>query len=201
MTDSDETTSFPVEGGTASFPVEHWEGKVSDAARAAAEELGWSTTDPSEHPVVVAEYAEEPAPAAPVAPPKILSRAEILATEDLMSETVLVPEWGGAVIVRALTGSERDAYETSIFTARGGGQSPEYNLQNIRAKLAARTIVGEDGKRLFSDADIVVLGLKSAAALDRVFSVAQRLSRLTNEDVKELTKQLGKEPSDGSGSA
>jgi len=75
-----------------------------------------------------------------------------------------------------------------------------YNLQNIRAKLSARTIVDTDGKRLFTDADIIKLGLKSAAALDRVFSAAQRLSRLTAQDVKELTAQLGNGPSDDSGS-
>jgi hypothetical protein len=195
---------------------EVWAGEVSPAAQAAAEELGWSTTDPTEMAMISglqedARVAAAPdpvtpppapsAPPAPPVPPKILSRSEILDSEDLATETVPVPEWGGAVIVRALTGSERDAYETSIFTARGVGKDPEYNLQNIRAKLAARTIVGEDGKRLFSDTDIVALGLKSAAALDRVFSVAQRLSRLTNEDVKELANQLGKDQSSGSGSA
>jgi hypothetical protein len=131
--------------------------------------------------------------------PKILGRDDILNSEDLRSEAVDVPEWGGSVLVRALTGAERDAYESSIFTSKGG-LSREYDLQNIRAKLAARTIIGEDGKRLFTDADIVGLGLKSAAALDRVFTVAQRLSRLTAEDVKELTAQLGNAPSAASGS-
>lgn len=134
-------------------------------------------------------------------PLRILGRDEILESEDLATETVPVPEWGGAVIVRALTGTERDAYESEIFSLRGQGGGVEYNLQNIRAKLSARTIVDTDGKRLFTDADIVKLGLKSAAALDRVFSAAQRLSRLTAQDVKELTHQLGNGQSDSSGSA
>jgi len=137
----------------------------------------------------------------PAAPLRILGRDEILDSEDLAIETVPVPEWGGAVIVRALTGTERDAYESEIFSLRGSGGGVEYNLQNIRAKLSARTIVDTDGKRLFTDADIVKLGLKSAAALDRVFSAAQRLSRLTAQDVKELTAQLGNGQSGGSGSA
>ena len=140
-------------------------------------------------------------PVAPVPEPlRILGRDEILDSEDLATETVPVPEWGGAVIVRALTGTERDAYESEIFSLRGQGGGIEYNLQNIRAKLSARTIVDTDGKRLFTDADIIKLGLKSAAALDRVFSAAQRLSRLTAQDVKELTAQLGNGPSDDSGS-
>ena len=144
--------------------------------------------------------ASEPV-AEPAAPLRILGRDEILESEDLATETVAVPEWGGAVIVRALTGTERDAYESEIFSLRGQGGGVEYNLQNIRAKLSARTIVDTDGKRLFTDADIVKLGLKSAAALDRVFSAAQRLSRLTAQDVKELTTQLGNGQSGDSGSA
>lgn len=150
------------------------------------------------------EAEQAPAAEAPVVEPppplKILSRVEILESEDLRTEVVPVPEWGGAVIVRALAGTERDSYESSIFTTKKGETTPELNLQNIRAKLASKTIVDEEGKRLFSDADIVALGLKSAAALDRVFAVAQRLSRLTNEDVKELTAQLGNDQSAASGS-
>lgn len=130
---------------------------------------------------------------------KILSRDDILDSEDLATEEVDVKEWSGTVIVRALTGVERDAYETEIFQMRGTGKTVEYNLSNIRAKLSARTIVDEEGRRLFSDADIVRLGLKSAAALDRVFSVAQRLSRLTAADVAELTEQMGNVPSVASG--
>lgn len=130
---------------------------------------------------------------------KILSRADILASDDLVTEVVEVPEWGGSVIVRPLTGSERDSYEAGIFLS-STGKSGEYNLQNIRAKLAGRTMIDEDGDRLFSDTDVTVLGLKSAAALDRVFTVAQRLSRLTNADVKELTDQLVKDQSVASGS-
>jgi len=132
---------------------------------------------------------------------KILGKADILAADDLVTEEVEVPEWGGVVIVRALAGAERDAYEAGIF-ASGQGEigKQEYNLQNIRAKLAAKTMIGEDGKRLFSDADVIILGQKSAAALDRVFTVAQRLSRLTNQDVKELTDQLVKDLSVASGS-
>lgn len=133
-------------------------------------------------------------------PLKILSADDILKSDDLVTQTVPVPEWGGAVIVRALTGVERDAYESGIFTS-GVGITTEYNLQNIRAKLASKTMIDEKGRRLFGDDEVAVLGLKSAAALDRVFSVAQRLSRLTAADVKELTAQLGNAPSVASGSA
>lgn len=155
---------------------------------------------------------EEPEQEQPASIKQYLGRAAILEADDLATEDVEVPEWGGVVLVRALTGGERDKYESDIFQA-GQAQvpqvvngkvvtpAPEYNLQNLRAKLCAKTMIDEEGKRLFSDKDVEVLGTKSAAALDRVFSVAQRLSRLTRADVQELTDQLSKDLSADSGSA
>lgn len=119
----------------------------------------------------------------------ILSRAEILAAADIQTESVAVPQWGGEVLVRGLSGLERDAFEASII--RGKGKSAEVNLQNLRAKLVAASVIGEDGKHLFAEADVEALGRKSAAALQRVFEVAQRLSGLSPEDVEELTKNSG----------
>jgi len=117
---------------------------------------------------------------------KILTRDAILGAEDLPRELVEVPEWGGCVYVRALTGTERDAFEASVVEQRG--KSTKMNLRNIRAKLVALTVVDEEGTRLFSDADVKLLGQKSAAALDKLFEVAQRLSGLRDEDVEELAK-------------
>ena len=102
------------------------------------------------------------------------------------AELVEVPEWGGAVYVRALTGAERDQFEASIVEQRG--RDVRMNMRNIRAKLVALTVVDEDGQRIFTDDDVAALGGKSAAALDRLFAVAQRLSGLSMEDVEELAK-------------
>ena len=119
-----------------------------------------------------------------MAKPKLLTREAILQADDLPRELVEVPEWGGALYVRALTGAERDAFEQSIVETRG--KNTRMNLRNIRARLVALTVVDEDGNRLFSDDDVEALGRKSAAALNRVFEVAQRLSGLRPEDVEEL---------------
>ncbi len=116
----------------------------------------------------------------------LLTRDAILQAQDLPAEQVPVPEWGGEVLVRGLTGAERDNFEQSI--AEQKGKNVKMNLQNVRAKLVALTVVDEDGNRLFSDKDAEVLGRKSAVALNRVFEVAQKLSGLTPEDVDELAK-------------
>lgn len=126
----------------------------------------------------------------------ILGREQILSAQDLEKELVEVKEWGGAVYVRALTGIERDAFEASMVDQRG--KSRTINLKNLRARLCALTICDEEGNRLFSDADVEELGKKSAAALTRVFEVAQRLSGLSQEDVEELGKPSEDGPNEGS---
>lgn len=126
----------------------------------------------------------------------LLTRDQILKAQDLPTEDVPVPEWGGTVRVRALTGAERDAFEQSIVEQRG--RSARMNLQNLRAKLVALTVVDEEGNRIFSDSDAKLLGKKSALALNRVFEVAQKLSGLTSEDVEELTKNSESDQSEDS---
>src|SRR3989304_4330704 len=65
----------------------------------------------------------------------LLTRDEILNANDLAREQVEVPEWGGAVLVRALTGRERDAYESSIV--HPNGRAMKYTLTNMRARLVS----------------------------------------------------------------
>lgn len=120
----------------------------------------------------------------------LLTKEAILAAPDLSTERVTVPEWGGDVLVRGLSGTERDAFEQDIVQLRREGKKTvkDMDLHNVRAKLVARSIVDEKGARLFEDGEIEALGQKSALALQRVFEVAQRLSGLTDEDVEELAK-------------
>lgn len=126
-----------------------------------------------------------------------LTRDAILGANDRAMELVDVPEWGGQVWVRALSGTERDAYEASLVTVRRDG-SQRFNMENVRARLVSMAMVDGAGERLFSDADVKALGAKSAQALDRVFDAARKLSGLSDEDVEELAEGFGDAPSEGS---
>lgn len=117
---------------------------------------------------------------------KMLTKDQILESQDIPEQVVEVPEWGGFVKVRGMTGIERDQFESSIM--RGKGKNIQLNWNNIRAKLVAKSIVNGNGENLFTDADVAALGKKSAAALDRVFEIAQKLSGITKEDIEELAK-------------
>jgi len=129
----------------------------------------------------------------------LLTRDAILAAPDMLTEEVPVPEWGGTVLVRGLTGTERDAFEEEMIT--GKGKNRDVNLSNFRARLIVKSVVDKSGKRLFTQADMVALGGKSAAAIQRVFQVAMRLSGMSEEDVEELTKNSEPGQSDSSTSA
>ena len=141
----------------------------------------------------------------------LLSRDQILEAQDIETEDVECPEWGGTVRVKGLSGEERDSYEAACMQERpaydGKGKQVRgrtelgRNLANVRAKLVARSIVDEAGERLFTDHDVVALGKKSAAALDRVFEVAAKLSRLSDEDVEDLAGKYEAAQSGGSTSS
>lgn len=134
---------------------------------------------------------------------KVLSRAEILDADDRNITRVSVPEWGGDVFVRTMGGDDRDAWELS--NARLRKQAAGDNLASmagIRARLCAAAMCDENGERLFTLADVLALGRKSGAALDRVFDAARKINGMGDDEVSELGKASGiSAPSAGPGSA
>lgn len=121
-----------------------------------------------------------------------LKRDDIKRVTDRTFEDVEVPEWGGVVRVRSLTGKEKDEFERSLMVVEQRGKKtvavPE--LENMRAKLAVLSMVDENGALLFSNDDIPWLTEKSASALDRVVKVAQYLSRMNDVDFEEIKELL-----------
>lgn len=125
-----------------------------------------------------------------------LTRDDILNANDIQTETVNVPEWGGDVTVKGLSGVERDAWEIAISMENG---KPTKNPRNIRAQLVVRAVVDSEGRKLFRSIDAEALGKKSGKALDRVYEVAARLSGIRAEDIEEMAKNLPQDPSEDSG--
>jgi hypothetical protein len=129
-----------------------------------------------------------------------LSRDDVLKADDRVTEEVVCPEWGGSVLVRGMTGRERDSWEVSLRDQRSGQRIPG-RMNNIRSQVIVRCIVDDDGARLFTDADVAALGEKSGAAIDRVYDVAARLSGLSEEDEKEMAEDFGGEGGGSSSTA
>lgn len=132
--------------------------------------------------------------------PKMLTRDEILRVIDVRTEVVDVPEWGGSLTVRGMTGRERDQYESAMLVADRKGNL-KMDMANARARIVAICAVDTDGSPLFTKDDVFLLSTKSSAALDRVYGVAAALSGIGDRDLEELVKNSGSGQSDDSGSA
>lgn len=146
----------------------------------------------------------------PPAPRLVLTREAFLAVKPALPK-VLVPldelQPGASVWVRGMTGKERDDWEVGVFllverererVAGGGAPDPYYVSRNLRARLAAASCCDEAGQLLFGLEDADQLGRYPAAALDRVYAVARRLSLIEEQDVQEL---VGKAAAGGSSDA
>lgn len=129
-----------------------------------------------------------------------LSKDQILEASDLKTETVTVAEWGGDVIVRTMTGTDRDAFESSLVTLDAGGKAVQ-NLDNMRVKLLVMTLVDDAGNRLFDAGDIAMLGRKSSGAIERVYAVAARLNGIGAKAEADAAKNSEAAPSGDSPSA
>jgi hypothetical protein len=68
----------------------------------------------------------------------------------------------------------------------------------VRGRMVAWCCVDAEGRRMFTDADVDVLAAKSAVALDRIHSVAQRLSGVDPNAAERAAKDF---PSGRSGSS
>jgi hypothetical protein len=120
-----------------------------------------------------------------------LTRDAILGAPDLPTEDVDVPEWGGVVRVRGMSGAARDEWERARVERE----------PNLRARVASLCIVDEHSAPLFSAVDVARLGQKSAKALEKVLEVAVRLSGLAGDDGEvEAGKDSEDEPSGSPGS-
>lgn len=132
-----------------------------------------------------------------------LSRQAIIDADDLKTVDVEVPEWGGTVRLKMLTGQQRDQFEASMVKVKKDGSS-EPNLQNARARLVSLCAIevnpdGTNGPRMFqSQQDVILLGNKSSAAVSRLYNECNELNGFTQKDVEELEEGFDDAPSEGS---
>ena len=132
--------------------------------------------------------------------PALSSPDQLWAVDDHSYEWVTVPEWKMRVRVRGMTGAERDRWEGEMAdTQRPGGLAKNWSV-NMRARMVSRCVVNEHGESIFNSGMVAALGERNAAALDRVFDVARRLSGLAREDVDELMGNSSSESNAGNGS-
>lgn len=95
-----------------------------------------------------------------------------------------VEEWGLTVYVKTLTVGQRDAYETEVFNSRNKGGL----MDNPRSKFLVRVLCDKDGAPLCKPEEFKELAGLSSKPCEELFELAQKVNKLTNEDVEELAK-------------
>lgn len=118
---------------------------------------------------------------------EFLTASEILGMDDLPVEEVIVPEWKNRkVLICGLTAAAKNAYQASVVEIQG--KNRKLKLEHSTAKLLVRCLVDQKRQPLFTETQILQLGAKSAAVLERLAKVASRLSGMDEDDNEQLLK-------------
>lgn len=115
--------------------------------------------------------------------PRLLTEADIIAIDDIETEVVEVPEWGGSVKLRGLSLDE-------AMNARAGATG------DAKA-MSLRLLVASFVEPKLSEAAVEALGKKSAAVVNRLLQVTTRLCGMDPEAVQRAERTFRPEPTDG----
>lgn len=135
-----------------------------------------------------------------------LTLSQILDANDRPIETVPIPEWGGEVCVRALTGDQRDRYDQyqadKRWPDKDENPEAEADWRGLRAMAVAMALCDEHGApQEATELQVLQLGAKNGKALDRVFDAVKRISGLSADAVETAEKNSPGDPSGSSGSS
>jgi hypothetical protein len=121
----------------------------------------------------------------------LLNRDQLLTPEKLEVVKVNLGK-DEFVYVRQMTGRERDHFEQSLIKENKNVEGGyEKSLEDFRAKLSVCTVCDAEGKLIFQQNDYSVLSQSmSAARLEKIVNVAQKLNKISEEDKEGLVKNF-----------
>jgi aspartate/tyrosine/aromatic aminotransferase len=136
---------------------------------------------------------------------KFLSFDEIIAVADLQYEDVYIEDWDGWVRIQEMDGIGRDQYElhmTNITENAGTPQAKLKTLENVKVILLQICCINPvTGDKLFTKAQIEQFNKLSSKPIDKLFTVARRLNKLTDKDLEEAVGNSENDLSENGGSS
>lgn len=123
-----------------------------------------------------------------------LDATALLAAGRLEVQRIVVPELGGAVYIRSLSGYEFEEYEKALARQQD-------DVINARARLLVMCLCDAKGALQFGPADIKKIGQLPAAVVLRLFMACRKLNKLDVDSIKELAKNCETGLGAGSGSS
>lgn len=131
----------------------------------------------------------------------LLTKEMILKAQDFEKEEVEVAEWGGSVFIRSMTSEASDEVQ-QIFMRLSGVDEVSQNgsqvaikdpeaMKGMKAKIVAYCLCDKNGDLLFAEeGDWQLLASRNSAVIDRLYDVAMRINRFTDESVEQEKKDL-----------
>jgi hypothetical protein len=96
----------------------------------------------------------------------------------LRSETVVIPEWDAAILVRELTAGERDRFDSEHAAGK----------TNLWARLVVHMARTQNGERIFKDGDLEAVAAMPSRVLEPLVDAAVRLANAAADSVEALEK-------------
>jgi len=114
-----------------------------------------------------------------------LSKAAIFAAVDNDTHEVPVPEWGGSILLRSMTGTQRNNYE---FWAMQQSKAKAPDYRGIRERLIIYCAVDESGESLFTESDLEELAAKNSEVIDRLHDKCREICGMDDDAVEDAVK-------------
>jgi hypothetical protein len=114
-----------------------------------------------------------------------LSKDAIFSVNDSDLVEFSVPEWDGTILLRSMSGKQRNDYEHWAST-QSKAKVPDY--RGIRERLIINCVVDENGEQLFSESDIAKLSEKNSEVIDRIHTKCRVICGMDEDAVEDAVK-------------
>lgn len=128
----------------------------------------------------------------------LLTREQILEAKDIQTKEIDVPEWGGKLRIKQLSAKEYSDITMNMVNIKkiAAKQISKKNaddvedainenaIKNQKILLIIKSIVDENMKPLFTEADMELLYQKNTNVIDRVISEIEQFNTVSTEHAK-----------------
>lgn len=128
----------------------------------------------------------------------LLSREQILEAKDIKFKDIEVPEWGGTIRIKQLSAKEYNDITMSMVNIRKmaakqiSRKNPddvedainETAVKNQKILLIVKSVVDENMKPLFTEADMELLYQKNTNVVDKIIAEIEEFNSVSTEDAK-----------------
>ena len=119
----------------------------------------------------------------------ILTRDAILASKDISTKTLYIPEWDGHIRIRGFTARERGQYANLITSGGSIQQDRKTNVQTLTTDIGSAMVfavsccvIDENDIQLFTPDDLEALAGHSSSVMERIADIILDLSGINMEE-------------------